>query len=239
MHPRRGISSVASTLIIGIVLALSLAFLWRVWIYYGDISSGRSVSLPQFSAHFTAVASAASAPVASGDHAEVATADDPSIGPDGAKLTVVEFLDYQCPFCGEESSVLRELTSTYGDRVRFIIRDFPVTSLHPDALSAAEAAGCAQAQGKFWQMHDRLFALHGVLNAAAVTGAAEQAGLDPTAFRSCMDRHDRQAEIEDDAKSGAEAGVRGTPTFFFNGSKVEGVIPIDVFETLIKRFIPS
>jgi protein-disulfide isomerase len=149
----------------------------------------------------------------------------------------VEFLDYQCPYCNEESSVVRELTSAYKDSVRFIIRDFPVQELHPDAFAAAEAAGCAEAQGKYWPMHDRLFALKGHLTRPEIDQAALQSGLDQGVFDACMAVHARQDEIRQDAADGTAAGVRGTPTFFFNGSKVEGVIPRDVFESLIKRYL--
>ncbi len=212
--------------------------MWKVWTYYDQITSGKSVSLPQFNGQFT-VSGTTAGPVAAGAHPEVATPDDPAIGPDGAKLAIVEFLDYQCPYCNEESSVFRELTSRYGDRVRFIVRDFPVLELHPQAVTGAEAAGCAEVQGKFWPMHDRLFALKGQLARADVERAARQSGLDMTAFIACMDGHARIDEIQADAAAGVAAGVRGTPTFFFNGRRVEGVIPRDVFETLIARFLNS
>ena len=238
MASRRGISSFAATLLAATALALALFFMWRVWKYYGQITSGQTVDLPQFTSQFTATASPAGA-AETGSHPESDDADDPSIGPAGAKLTIVEFLDYQCPYCNEESSLVRELTNAYKDSVRFVIRDFPIQELHPDALAGAEAAGCAQAQDKFWQMHDRLFALKGVMTRADLDRAAEQSGLDMQVYAACMDTHARREEIQGDATDGVNAGVRGTPTFFFNGHKVEGVIPRDVFETVIKRFLSS
>jgi protein-disulfide isomerase len=235
MAIRRGISSRGATLFVGIVLTLLALFIWRVWTYYGLISKGEPVALPQFSSQFTSSGAA----VTAADRSGLATADDPSLGPEDAKLAVVEFLDYQCPFCGQASSTFREVAAAYGDRVRFVVRDFPVPEIHPDAVAAAEAAGCAEAQGRFWPMHDRLFALRGKLSRAGLDLAAQQSGLDMGVFGACMDLHARLDEIEADIAAGTAAGVRGTPTFFFNGEPVEGVIPREAFEALIKRFTDS
>lgn len=235
MAIRRGISSIGATVFVVLVLTLLFLFLWRVWTYYGQISRGETVDLPQFSAQFTA-GGASQGPVAASG---LGTADDPAIGPEDAKLTVVEFLDYQCPFCGQASSTFREAAAQYGDRVRFVVRDFPVQEIHPEAVLGAEAAGCAQAQDKFWPMHDRLFALRGVLDRDGLDRAAEQSGLDMEVYRACMDLHARFEEIQADAAEGAAAGVRGTPTFFFNGRPVEGVIPPEAFGALIRRFLDS
>ena len=232
MIARRGVSPAIVTILTLLALTLVLVFLWRVYAYYRQIRSG-VVVLPQFSSSFTSGGRSAG-PAASG---AIATGDDPSVGPKDAKLTVVEFLDYQCPFCNQASPTVRELAASYGDRVRFIIRDFPVIDIHPDASYAAEAAGCAEAQGKFWQMHDRLFALKGQLKSADLEKAAEQSGLDLELYRACMLNHARVEEIEADLKDGVAAGVRGTPTFFFDGQRIEGVIPKDVFARLIDGFL--
>jgi len=234
MESRNGVSSFAATVLVGLALALALLFMWRVWRYYDQITKGQTVELPQFSGRFSLKRDSAGAV---GSRPEVATPDDPSIGPADAKLTIVEFIDYQCPYSGEESAVVRELTNAYRDSVRFVIRDFPIQELHPDAVAGAEAAGCAEAQGKFWQMHDRLFALKGLMTRADLDRAAQQSGLDMEVFAACMSVRMRLDEIQRDATDGLAAGVRGTPTFFFNGSKVEGVIPRATFETLIKRYL--
>lgn len=235
MASNRGSTSFAAVLIVILVLGLAALFMWRVWTYYGQITSGQTVELPQFTSAFTSSGGGAKSSV--GTHPEVATADDPSIGPADAKLTIVEFLDYQCPYSGEESAIVRSLTNSYKDSVRFIIRDFPIQALHPDAVAGAEAAGCAEAQGKFWQMHDRLFALKGRMTRADIDSAALQSGLDMDVFAACLDVHARLDEIQRDATDGVAAGVGGTPTFFFNGSKVEGAIPEKTFQTLIKRYL--
>lgn len=233
MVTRRGVSPVIVTVITLLALTLVLAFLWQVYGYYRQIDSG-VVVLPQFSSDFSASGQMIGSSVGGG---AIATSDDPAVGPAEAKLTVVEFLDYECPFCNQSAPTVRELSAAYGDRVRFIVRDFPVIDIHPDASYAAEAAGCAEEQGKFWQMHDRLFALKGQLKAPDLRRAAEQAGLDLTLYQACMDGRSRVPEIEEDLRAGVAAGVRGTPTFFFNGQKVEGVIPKDIFEKLMKGYL--
>lgn len=234
---RRGVASTGLLLVIGLALALALLFLWRVWGYYRMLSSGGPVDLPQYASQFTVTGKAGEVP--KGAFADVATLDDPSIGPADAKLTIVEFVDYECPFCNIESSVVRELAAKYQDKVRWIIRDFPVPELHPQAVSAAEAAGCAEAQGKYWPMHDRLYAaaFNNELTREEIDRAAEQSGLDMTVYRACMNLHARLDEIQADATAGLAAGVRGTPTFFINGSRVEGAIPKDAFETIIRRYV--
>ena len=235
MAKRQGITSFGATLFVLLVLTLAALFIWRVWTYYDRIAKGGVVALPQFNGQFTA-AGESTRPLALAD---LSTADDPSIGPASAKLVIVEFLDYQCPFCGQASSVFREAAATYGDRVRFVVRDFPVPDIHPEAVEAAEAAGCAEAQGKYWPMHDRLFALKGSLARAELDRAAAQSGLDMNVYRACMEIDARVDEIQADANAGFAAGVRGTPTFFFNGQPVEGAIPREAFDALIQRFLEA
>jgi protein-disulfide isomerase len=165
----------------------------------------------------------------------VVTADDPAFGPPQAqaKVTVVEFADYECPYCQQASSIVRSLSLKYQSSVRFIIRDFPLSQIHPDALAGAEAAGCAEEQGKFWPMYDRLFAQNGTLARTNLDQAAASIGLDSKAFDQCLDSHRRLPEIRADQADGTKAGVVGTPTFFINGQRIAGVIPQDTFEQII------
>jgi protein-disulfide isomerase len=235
MAPRQGISSFGATVFVGAILAVLGLFFWRVWTYHSAITKGETAELPQFAGAFTSSGDAA----ATERPADLSASDDPSVGPEDAKLTVVEFLDYQCPFCMQAAATFREMATVYGDRVRFVTRDFPVADIHPEAVAAAEAAGCAQAQGKYWPMHDRLFALRGSLSRAELDRAAAQSGVDMAVFGACMDLDARLDEIQADLSAGVAAGVRGTPTFFFNGRPVEGVIPPAAFEALIKRFLES
>ncbi len=162
---------------------------------------------------------------------QIETSDDPYLGPAEAKVVVVEFADFQCPYCGEVYSMVRELAAQYGTRVKFILRDFPLSEIHPEAQAAAEAAGCAFAQGseKFWAYHDKLFQSQDALSAAAYTTIASQVNLDEAAFQTCMSSHARQDEIQADLADGDAVGVTGTPTFFLNGYRVQGVIPKEKF----------
>lgn len=234
MRIARGASSVVGMLLAAGLVVVVLLFLRQVYVYYRQIKAGDTSGLPQWSSSFS-FKGGASAP--SPAAAAVATDDDPASGPPSPRLTIVEFLDYQCPFSIEVSGVVRELAAKYGDRVRFIMRDFPVQELHADAVAAAEAAGCAEAQGKYWQMHDRLFALKGQLARKDLDLAAQQAGLDRAAFAACLDSRARLSEIQADLADGQAAGARGTPTFFFDGRRVEGSIPKEAFEALIRRFL--
>lgn len=162
---------------------------------------------------------------------QIETADDPFLGPAEAKVIVVEFIDYQCPFSKKEYTTFRELAVQYGNRVKFILRDFPLNDINPEAQAAAEASGCAFAQGndKFWAYHDKLYQNQESLSAASYAAIASQVNLDEQAFATCMSTNARRDEITGDLADGAAIGVTGTPTFFLNGYRVQGVIPKDKF----------
>lgn len=165
------------------------------------------------------------------------TDDDPAIGARDARVTIVEFSDFECPFCLEAFPIIRELMAAYGDRVRFIYRDFPVSEIHASAQKAGEAGECAHAQGKFWAMHDKLFQNAPRFSDDALKGYARAIGLEGTAFDSCLASGQFAQEVVNDRADGLALGVRGTPTWFINGRKVEGVIPADTFRLLIDRFL--
>ncbi|MFA6908893.1 MAG: DsbA family protein [Patescibacteria group bacterium] len=168
-------------------------------------------------------------------YADVVTDDDPSLGTKDAKVTIVQFADFQCPYCQEAFPIIRELTSKYQDQVHFIIRDFPLIDIHPDAESAAIAASCVAAQSidKFWSYHDQLYINQSDLSPGALRRYAQNVGAQLEAFDRCITDESVLAEINADYAAGVEAGVVGTPTFFINGQKVEGVIPRDIFEQVI------
>lgn len=233
MAAKPGTTSV--TVITLLLLSFMGWFFWRVTTFEGAISRGETIVLPQFSSRESKLAGGTSAPA--GVVYDVVSPTAPSSGPKDAKLVVVEFLDFQCPFSKDASDTVRAMQAKYGNEVRFEIRHFPLTEIHSDAMSAAEAAGCADAQGKFWAMHDRLFAQKGVLARADLDGAALASGLDMAQFKTCMDKRDRYNTIQQDVAAGTAAGVRGTPTFFFNGRRVEGAIPPDTFDRLIKSML--
>jgi protein-disulfide isomerase len=147
-------------------------------------------------------------PVGPGDHV---------LGDAGATVTLVEFGDYECPFCGRAHLVLGEVLPQVSPEVRFVFRHFPLVQIHPHALAAAEAAEAAGAQGKFWAMHELLFENQGALEPENLVGYAEALGLDIPRFVREASNHARIEGIEVDLRSGAKSGVMGTPTFYING----------------------
>lgn len=163
----------------------------------------------------------------------LATSDDPTLGPLNAKVTVVEFGDFECPYCGQAFTIIREISTLYKDRVRFIYRDFPLETLHPNAINSAQAGECAHEQGKFWLYHDKLFRNQSRLDKASLKNYAKQVGLDEARFNTCLESARYAQEVAQDFDDGVKAGVKGTPTWFINGQKVEGVIPLEVFKQII------
>ncbi len=167
----------------------------------------------------------------------VASNDDPALGPKEAELTIVEFADFGCPYSREASTSIRALALTYGDRVRYIYRDFPISELHPDAVLAAEAGGCANAQGKFWAFHDMMFQNQSDLSRGALREYARSIGMDVPRLDQCLSVGTYRNEVLSDIQDGMDAGVVGTPTFFFNGRRVEGVLPLETFRQIIEAFL--
>lgn len=165
---------------------------------------------------------------------QVATMDDPSFGNIAAPLVVVEFADFGCPWSREESFVIRELANKYSERVLYIYRDFPLDDLHPEARLAAEAGQCAGELGNFWAFHDKLYQNQSQLGRDHLIRYAREVGLNETEFASCIDSGRYRAEVQQDVDDGVAAGVRGTPTFFLNGRRVEGAIPRDTLEEIFK-----
>src|SRR5213593_3909400 len=149
-----------------------------------------------------------------------------------APVTIVEFADYQCPFCKKSEDTLKALLSKYGGRVKLAFLDFALSEIHGQAGSAAEAARCAGEQGKFWEYHDSLFA-DSKLDEASLIERAQKLRLDESAFRSCLTSGKFQQDIRANREQGAEAGVTGTPAFFINGVFLSGAQPQAEFEKII------
>jgi protein-disulfide isomerase len=167
--------------------------------------------------------------------------DDQWKGDENAPVVIVEFSDFQCPFCERwATETLPQLTQTYIDsgKVRLVYRDFPLSSIHPEAQNAAESAECARDQGKFWEYHDILFENRldwsGVGDAKFKQYAADL-GLDTNTFDECLDSDKYNNEVLDDLNDGGSVGVSGTPTFFINGKKLVGAQPFTAFEAAIEE----
>lgn len=155
-------------------------------------------------------------------------------GPREAPVTIVEFSDFQCPYCRSVVATLKEVTARYPDRVRWVFRDFPIENLHPAAPLAHEAARCAGEQGKFWPYHDLLFEQTNVAPDALKQYAA-QIGLEAGAFAQCLDSRRHRAGVAADIAAGSQLGVTGTPTFFINGRPLVGNLPLSEFQRAIDR----
>lgn len=147
----------------------------------------------------------------------VSLGNKPVKGDKNAKLTLMEFSDYQCPFCSRSfRETLPQIEKEYvlTGKLKYILRDFPIESIHRNAFKAAEAANCAGGQGKYWEMHDRLFANQQALNLRDLSLHAEALGLNLSIFKGCLDSGKQASEIRKDMEDGQKAGVQGTPTFF-------------------------
>lgn len=149
-------------------------------------------------------------------------AGDSTQGPADAPVTLLEYGDFECPFCGRAFWELKKLESAVGDRVRFAFRHFPLAQAHPHALLAAEAAEAAGAQGKFWEMHDKLFTNQHNLEAPALLTYAAEVGLDVPSFARDLQEHRHLPKVRRDFREGVRSGVNGTPTFFINGERWNG-----------------
>jgi len=161
-----------------------------------------------------------------------ASSESPAKGASSAPVEIVEFSDFQCPFCQRAYPTVQEVLKNYGDRIHFVYRHYPLPG-HPQAKPAAEAAACAAEQGKFWPYHDKLFSTAGKLGDAELKQDAVEVGLNAAQFNNCVDGHKFRAQVETDMKAGEEAGVTGTPAFFINGRSVSGAQPYEVFKKVI------
>jgi protein-disulfide isomerase len=230
--------SIGGWFVFALVAALTIFVGYRTWGYYTKIKSGQIVDLPQFRERLTSIGNKSGAtPITSAARTEVELATAPAQGPEqpDARLVVVEFADFQCPYSKDEALVVRTLMQKYGDKVRFEFRDYPIEELHPDAIQAAVAARCAQEQGKFWEYHDKLFVNSPSLTKQMLLQFATEIGLDSEQFSRCLSSQRYRPAVESDMTKAQSLGIQGTPTFYLNGSRVDGAIPMDVFENLIQK----
>ena len=160
-------------------------------------------------------------------------AEDPIIGNTKAPVTIVEYSDFQCPFCLRAAPTLKRLREAYGDKVRVVWKDFPLTQIHPQAFKAAEAGHCAADQGKFWEFHDKLFGNQQALQPEFLKQYAKDSGMDASKFDSCLDSSKYAERVRDSVAAGARLGVSSTPTVFVNGRMLEGAQPYEAFAAVI------
>jgi protein-disulfide isomerase len=155
-------------------------------------------------------------------------------GSAAAPVVIVEFSDFQCPYCRSVEPTLKALLAKYAGRVSLAYRDFPLREVHPQAQQAAEAAWCAGEQGKFWEYHDLLYTNEAKLDAGSLAGHARSLGIDVQRFTSCLASGKFKHAVEEDVQAGSKVGVNGTPAFFINGIFLSGAQPAGIFEKIIE-----
>lgn len=162
----------------------------------------------------------------------------PARGPESARLTIVEFSDFQCPFCRSGADALTEIVKAYPNDVRLVFKQFPLES-HSQAAIAAEASLAAQAQGKFWEMHDRIFANPRSLTEPNLIAWAKEFGMDVARFSSDLTSHKYQNRVQTEVREGLDAGVQGTPTVFLNGKLYRGNVRIDDLKPAVEAALKA
>ena len=160
--------------------------------------------------------------------------DAPALGPPDAPITIVEFGDFQCPYCAQGAKVLRRLRTVYPDRVRWVFKHLPMSSIHPEAALAHEAAVAAQEQGKFWEMHDLLFQNQIRLRYDDLISYARELGLDVAAFKQALDTRRYRARVRRDLNEARKQEIAGTPTYFVNGVRVVGARSFTEFRRVVE-----
>jgi protein-disulfide isomerase len=168
------------------------------------------------------------------------TADRDHIqGPADAAVTLVEYGDYECPYCGAAHPIIKEVQARMGERLRFVFRNFPITTSHAHAEQAAEAAEAAASQGRFWQMHDLLFENQRRLGKEDLRAYAQTLGLDVGVFDKELAEHAHAARVREDFMTGVRSGVNGTPTFYINGRRHDESYDVDTLLAALERAAAS
>ena len=167
------------------------------------------------------------------------SARDHAQGPAAAPITLVEYGDYQCPYCGAAYPEIKRLQKALGKKLRFVFRNFPLTQSHPYALIAAEAAEAAAFQGKFWEMHDMIYENQDELEPDILLTWAETVGLDLEKFGTAIRQEEIAKKIKEDRKSGIASGVNGTPCLFINGSRYDGTPDYESLKPILDEYLSN
>lgn len=166
----------------------------------------------------------------------LANEGSPTLGKKDAPVTLVEFSDFQCPYCQASAPTLKQVAQKFGDKVQIVYRQYPIPSLHPFAFKAAEASLCANDQGKFWELHDAMFQDQTKLAVSDLKATARRLGLDGKKFDACIDAGRHVEQVQNDQREGERIGVTGTPAMFINGRYVDGgSVPFSTLESLIQK----
>jgi protein-disulfide isomerase len=163
------------------------------------------------------------------------TSEDHAQGPERAEVTLVEYGDYECPYCGQAFPIVKQIQKQIGKGLRFVFRNFPLSQMHPHAEAAAEVAEFAGSQGKFWEMHDKLYEDQTRLGEALYSSLCEELGLSATAMHQALKEGTFKARVRADFTGGVRSGVNGTPTFFINGHRHDGSFDLETLISAIQQ----
>ena len=229
---RRG-AKVALLAVFAIVIIFAIIFVWRTVYFYNQIKKGGSADVSG-AVHFTAGQNNSAVNLPAGSKINLVGSDSPRLGNASAKIIIVEFADFTCPFSKQEFPVVRELLAKYPDKINFVFRNFPLGDAnHAGGKEASIAAVCANSQGKFWPFHDKIFQNQKNFTKTDLLSLAGQVGLNMESFSQCFESAAVKSKVEKDWADGVALGVTGTPSFFLNGEKVEGAIPLEAWEKVI------
>ena len=227
--------------IFAVVVVITVIVAYRVFGYVRRIRSGELVDLPQFQAEQTVAKAPLAGTRALADTQELITPDSAAYGADAAtaKLTIVEFGDFGCPYSQQVAAPLRTLMEAHQDQVRLIYRHYPIVSLHPDSEQAAEASECAGEQGQFWAMYDKLYQNQHAQKFNDLMRYAQELNLNGKQFQDCLTSGKYRDRIDRDLREAEVLGLSGTPSFYFNDQLVAGAIPTDVLNNLVDRLLEN
>lgn len=217
-----------------VILVVAAFLIGSMWTKITTLENGAKVEKEK-TAVVTSQPNQQSGEVAGGAKVEVAVSpSDPVKGNPQAKITIVEFSDFQCPFCGNVEPTLKKILETYGDQVKLVYKNYPLP-FHENAENAALATLCAKEQGKFWEYHDKLFDNQDSLKVDDLKKYASDLGLNTQDFNSCLAGKKYKSQIEVDVMEANKVGVRGTPAFFINGRSLYGAQPFEKFQEIIEE----
>jgi len=228
MSPKQ---SLALGLAAGIALVSLIGF---VVLLFGGQSADTNAK-PSVNANTAVKPANVNVPEAAGDVTKLSavTGADYIRGGKNAKITLIVVSDFQCPYCQRHEDTMNQLLDEYGSKIRVVWRNMPLTSIHPNAQKAAEASECAGEQGKFWEMHDKMFANQSALAVADLKSYAQALGLNADNFDSCLDTGKYASKVSKQSAEAEAAGISGTPGTFVNNQLVKGAYPIETFKGII------
>lgn len=228
--PSQSNSSSAALLFIG-QLIIALSIVASAWMLRGQVPAVAAAPAAKAAAP-TAAAPEPEEPSEVADWARFIRPHNPVYGDADAPITIIEFSDFECPFCARHyTNTHKQLLDTYGDKIRIVFKHFPLP-FHPNARQAAAASQCANREGKFWPLHDVMFENFRNLGDDDVLAYGAKLGLGES-WKTCVTQGDATPEVDMDMEDGRQAGVRGTPTFLVNGQVIPGAMPFDRFKAVI------